>query len=134
MPDLSPFLVTGTCTLWLSEHHGCKAGRQPVPQHRLTPGLMFDLGRQFQSLLSVHNQPILMTRRWSGQWDPGAIASLKPVIARCSRKQIKAVLGHVGGITCSTTSACWRNFLAMARELDPSTVKPLLPHRWLLGR
>ena len=67
-----------------------------------------------------------MVRRWSGQWDPGAIESHKPVIARCSRKQIKAVLGQVSRITRCTTSACWRNFIAMARQLDPSTVN--LPH------
>ena len=46
--------------------------------YRLIPGHMLDLGRHFQSLLTVQNQPNLRARRWSGQWDPGAIAFLKP--------------------------------------------------------
>ena len=37
---------------------------------------------------------------------------------------IKAVLGHLGRITDSMSSACWRNFLAMARELNPSALHP----------
>ena len=62
-----------------------------------------------------------MARRWSGQWDQAAIRSLQPQIARCTRKQIKAVLGYIGRITSSTASACWRDFTAMARELSPPT-------------
>ena len=86
---------------------------------------MRDLGRQFQSLLTEYNQPQLLARRWSGHWDPAALGSLRPQIAGCTRKQKKAVLGHIGRITQSTTSACWRHFAAMAREL---TLPPAAPH------
>ena len=51
---------------------------------RLTPGPMLGLGRHFQSLLIVHNQPNLMASHWSGQWDARAIESLKLWIARCN--------------------------------------------------
>ena len=61
-----------------------------------------------------------MARRWAGQWDPAAIEALCTEIASCTRKQIKAVLGHIGRITSSTAAACWRDFMAMARELSPS--------------
>ena len=87
----------------------------------LSPGPMLALGRKFQLLLNIPNQPSLMARRWSGQWDQGAIAALQPEIARCTRKQIKAVLGHIGRITCATTAACWRDFLLLSRELASST-------------
>ena len=60
-----------------------------------------------------------MTRRWAGQWDQEAIRSLQPEIARCTRKQIKAVLGHIGRVTSSTSSACWRHFTALAKDLSP---------------
>ena len=98
----------------------------------LTPGPMQELGRHFQSLLIIPNQPALMANRSSGQWDPAAIASLQPTIARCSRKQIKAVLGSIGRVTSSTASACWRDFMAMARELNP-TPTPTPPH-WRTDR
>ena len=64
-----------------------------------------------------------MACRWARQWDVEAIVSLKPVIVRCTHKQIKAVFSHVGRITDSMSSACWRNFLAMARELDPTALR-----------
>ena len=86
----------------------------------LPKGPMLDLGRQFQTLLSEHNQPFLLARRWSGHWDQGALRSLTPIIANCTRKQIKAVLGHVLRVTHATTSACWRRFLATTRDLSPS--------------
>ena len=86
---------------------------------RLPPGPMMDLGRKFQLLLSTFNQPTLMARRWAGQWDQAAIHSLHPDIARCTRKQIKAVLGHIGRVTSSTAAACWRDFTAMAKDLSP---------------
>ena len=87
--------------------------------NRPPPGPMRDLGRQFQTLLTIPNQPTLMARRWSGQRDQTAIRALQPQIARCSRKQIKAVLGHIGRVTSSTASACWRHFAAMAKDLYP---------------
>ena len=86
---------------------------------RLPPGPMMDLGRKFQLLLSTFNQPTLMGRRWAGQWDQAAIHSLQPDIARCTRKQIKAVLGHIGRVTSLAAAACWRDFTAMAKDLAP---------------
>ena len=91
----------------------------------LTPGPMRDLGRKFQLLLTIPNQPSLMSRRWSGQWDQAAIDALQPEIARCSRKQIKAVLGHIGRVTCATTTACWRDFTQLTR--DSTTPLDALP-------
>ena len=85
---------------------------------RLPAGPMQELGRHFHRLLTIPNQPSLMARRWAGQWDHAAIAALQPAIARCTRKQIKAVLGHIGRITCATTTACWRDFTLMARDLS----------------
>ena len=90
-------------------------------------GPTHDLGHQFRTLLSDHNHPQLLARRWAGHWDMTALGSLRPLIARCSRKQIKAVLGHIGRITQSTTSACWRQFAAMARELNPPPAAPPPP-------
>ena len=87
----------------------------------LTPGPMLELGRKFQLLLTIPTQPSLMARRWSGQWDQVAIDALQPEIARCSRKQIKAVLSHIGRITGATTAACWRDFIQLARELPSSS-------------
>ena len=86
---------------------------------RLPLGPMRDLGQHFQSLLTLPNKPTLMARRWSGQWDQAAIRALQPHIARCTRKQIKAVLGHIGRVTSTTASACWRHFAAMAKEISP---------------
>ena len=83
------------------------------------PGPMLELGRQFQLLLSTFNQPSIMARRWAGQCDQAAIRSLQPAIARCNSKQIKAVLGHLGRVTSTTASACWRDFTAMAKDLTP---------------
>ena len=80
---------------------------------------MLELGRKFQALLSEFNQPLLMARRWSGQWDWAAIASLQPEIALCTGKQIKAVLGHIGRVTSTTTATCWREFSAMAKDIHP---------------
>ena len=100
----------------------CSGG---LPEHRtggsldLTPGPMLELGRKFQSLLSTYNQPTLMARRWAGQWDHAAIRSLQPEIARCTRKQIKAVLGHIGRVTSTTAATCWRDFTAIAKDLSP---------------
>ena len=82
---------------------------------------MLNLGRKFQLLLNIPNQPSLMARRWSGQWDREAIDALQHEIARCTRKQIKAVLGHIGSITCATTAACWRDFILFSRELTASS-------------
>ena len=89
----------------------------------LPSGPTLDLGRQFKLLLSEYNQPQLLARRWSGHWDPAALESLRPMIMRCTIKQIKAVLGHIGRITQSATSACWRQFTAMARELNSPPAK-----------
>ena len=111
-------------------HHGCPVGRQLRPHHSSqssTPGPMLDLGRQFQTLLSEHNQPLLLARRWSGHWDPVVLESLRPMIARWTRKQIKAVLGHIARITRSMTSDCWRQFAVMARELNPPPAAPHTP-------
>ena len=60
-----------------------KNGVPSIAVSRFTPGPMWDLGHHFQSLLTAYNQPQLMARRWSGQWDPEAIASLQPIIAPC---------------------------------------------------
>ena len=95
--------------------------------NRLPPGPMLELGRKFQSLLVIPNQPTLMARRWAGQWDQAAITALRPGIASCTRKQLQAVLGHIGRITSTTATACWREFLAMARELSPPSFDPPLP-------
>ena len=86
---------------------------------RLPPGPMQELGCHLQRLLTLPNQPSLMARRWAGQWDHAAIEALQPQIARCTRKQIKAVLGHIGRITCATTTACWRDFIILERDLAP---------------
>ena len=94
---------------------------------RLPPGPMLDLGRKFQLLLSSFKQPTLMARRWAGQWDQEAILSLQPDIARCTRKQIKAVLGHIGRVTSATAAACWRDFTAMAKDIAPSPDPPHPP-------
>ena len=94
---------------------------------RVPPGPMLDLGRKFQLLLTIYNQPTLMARRWAGQWDQAAITSLRPEIASCTRKQLHAVLRHIGRVTSSTATACWRDFQAMARELSPSPCEPSLP-------
>ena len=69
--------------------------------------------------LRWHNQPILMARRWAGQWDQAAIRFLQPDIARCTRKQIKAVLGHIGRVTSATATTCWRDFTAIVKDLSP---------------
>ena len=74
--------------------------------NRLPPGPMLDLGRKFQTLLVTPNHPTLMARRWAGQWDQAAITALRPDIASCTRKQLQAVLGHIGRVTSSTTTAC----------------------------
>ena len=95
--------------------------------NRLPPGPTLELGREFRALLIIPNRPDLMARRWAGQWDPAAIEALRPEIANCTKKQIKAVLGHIGRITSSTAAACWREFMAMARELSPSPPDPLSP-------
>ena len=95
--------------------------------NRLPPGPMLALGRKFQSLLIIHNQPTLMARRWAGQWDQAAITALRPEIANCTRKQLQAVLDHIGRVTSSTATACWREFMALARELSTSTSAPLIP-------
>ena len=60
-----------------------------------------------------------MARRWAGQWDHTAIEALRPEVANCTSKQIKAVLNQIGRITSFTATACWREFLAMARDLSP---------------
>ena len=86
---------------------------------RLPPGPMRALGRKFQLLLSSFNQPTLLARRWAEQRDHTAIHSLQPDIARCTRKQIKAVLGHIGRVTSAMAAACWREFTAMAKDLSP---------------
>ena len=83
---------------------------------RLPSGPMLALGRKFQLLLSTFNQPTLMARRWAGQWDHAAIHSHKPDIERCTKKQIKAVLGHIGRVTTAMAAACWREFTAMAKD------------------
>ena len=46
----------------------------------LPAGPMLDLGRPFQTLLSEHNQPILLARRWSGHWDTVAMGLLHPMM------------------------------------------------------
>ena len=94
---------------------------------RLPPGPMLELGRKFQTLLIIPNHPTLMARRWAGQWDQAAITALRPEIASCTRKQLQAVLGHIGRVTSSTATACWRDFLAMARELSPPSYAPPIP-------
>ena len=90
-----------------------------IALNRLPPGPMLELGRKFKTLLIIPNQPDLMARRWAGQWDHTAIEALRPEIANCTSKQIKAVLSQIGRITCCTATACWREFTAMARELSP---------------
>ena len=88
---------------------------------------MLALGRKFQALLTIPNQPDLMARRWAGQWDTTAIEALRPEIAYCTRKQTKAVLKQIGRLTSSTAAACWRDFTAMARELSPPPATPFFP-------
>ena len=88
---------------------------------RLPPGLMLTLGRKFQSLLTIHNHPTLMARRWTGQWDQAAITALRSDIANCTRKQLQTVLGHIGRVTSASSTASWREFMALARELSPPT-------------
>ena len=94
-------------TFWSQAHVLCECPRTTdargegsldltLAVNRFPPGPMLDLGRQFHTLLTLPNQPTLMARRWSGQWDQEAIRALQPRIARCTRKQIKAVLGHIG--------------------------------------
>ena len=117
MSALSQVLVAGPRTLRMPEHHGSLDLTLAV--NRLPPGPMLDLGRQLQTLLTLPNQPTLMVRRWSSQWDHAAIRALQPHIARYNRKQIKAVLGHIGRVTSSTASACWRHLAAMAKDLSP---------------
>ena len=95
--------------------------------NRLPPGPMLDLGRKFQSQLVIPNHPTLMARRWVGQWDQAAITALRPEIVSCTRKQLQAVLRHIGRVTISTATACWREFLAMARELPPPLYDPPIP-------
>ena len=90
-----------------------------ISVNRLPPGPMLDQGRKFQTLLSTFNQPLLMARRWSGPWDRAAIAYLQPEMARCTGKQIKAVLRHIGRVTNTTAAACWSEFSAMAKDLNP---------------
>ena len=70
-----------------------------------------------------------MARRWSGQWDQVAIDAIQPEIARFSRKQIKTVLDHIDRITCATTTACWRDFILLSRELTSTSdaLPPLSP-------
>ena len=43
---------------------------------RLTPGPVWELRRTFQLLLTIPNQPALMARRWSGQWDQATTGAL----------------------------------------------------------
>ena len=140
LPDLSQVLVPGTRPLRLS---GGAALDLTIAINRLPPGPMLELGREFQSLLIIPNHPTLMARYWAGQWDQAAVAALRPEIANCTRKQIKAVLGHIGRISSSTATACWRVFLAMARELSPRAARPSTisgranVHHWMgpsLGR
>ena len=95
--------------------------------NRLPPGPMLELGRKFRSLLIIHNHPTLMARCWAGQWDQAAITALRPEISSCTRKQLQAVLGHIGRVTSSTTTACWRVFMALARELSPPTFDLSVP-------
>ena len=66
-----------------------------------------------------------MARRWAGQWDHAAIRDLQPHIARCTRKQIQAVLGSIGRVTSSTASS----FAAMTRDLSPprDQLPPAMP-------
>ena len=73
---------------------------------RLPPGPMLWVGKS-----KCFSPPLIsppLWRCWSGQWDQDAIRALQPHIARCTRKQIKAVLGHIGRVTSTTASACWR--------------------------
>ena len=49
-----------------------------IAVNRLPPGPTLDLGRKFQALLTIPNQPALMARRWAGQWDKTAIDALRP--------------------------------------------------------
>ena len=97
---------------WLPGHH--------YSNYSSNSGPHAGVGSQVPTLLTLPNQPSLMARRWSGQWDQGAIDALQPEIARCTRKQIKAVLGHIGRITCATTTASWRDFILLSRELTSS--------------
>ena len=87
-----------------------------------------------QTLLTLTNQPTLMARRWSDQWDLAAIRALQPCIARCTRKQIKAVLGHIGRVTSSTASTCWRHFAAMGKTPPPPGTSSHRPCLWSLAK
>ena len=58
----------------------------------------------------------MLARSWSGHWDPVALESLRTMIARCTRKQIEAVLGHIGRIIRSMTSDCWRHLVATTAQ------------------
>ena len=110
---------------WSQAHYGRPDGTYHEPQH-----CWIWVG---QALLTTFNQPTLMARRWSGQWDQDAIRTLQPNIARCNRKQIKAVLGHIGRVTSNTASACWRLFSAMVKDLSPP-VDPYPPPTPMVAR
>ena len=86
---------------------------------RLNPSPMWELDRKFQLLLTIPSRPSLMARQWSVQWDQAAIGDLQNEIARCTRKQFKAVLGSIDRITCASATACWRDFILLSRELLP---------------
>ena len=120
LPDLSQVLVAGPCPLRMPGHDGRSDGGVHRPQSRDQPTPPWThAGSGAAILLTTFNQPTLMAHRWSGQWDQDAIRALQPHIARCTRKQIKAVLGHIGRVTSTTASACWRLFSAMVNDLSP---------------
>ena len=91
--------------------------------NRLPPGPMLVLRLKFHSLLIIHNHATLMARRWAGPWDQAAIIALRPEIASCTRKQFQS--GHIGRVMSTTITACWRVFMALARELSPPHLRPL---------
>ena len=100
--------------------------------NRLPPGPMLELGCKFKSLLIIPNQPDLMARRWAGQWDHAAIEALRPEIANCTRKQIKAILGQIGRVTSSTAAASSPLLLPPQPLHDPSRMGKPQPSTGIL--
>ena len=108
LPRLPGPSISGAST-WPT--HWLKTGTLgPSPSHRFPP---------FRSILfysTICKCRPLPTTPGSGS---ELRAPLQPAIARCTSKQSKAVLGHLGRVTSTTASACWRDFTAMANDLTP---------------
>ena len=82
-------------------------------------------GGSLDLLIDFPNQPARMARRWAGQLDQTAMEALRPVIASCTRKQSKAVLGRIDRLTSSTAAAyCTTSWLWRASSPPPPLTPP----------